>query len=60
MKTIALKGRGGGKISTLGGVLIEILSKSTPRVQELYLPIYHYLCQQVEQRVSNLILHLCP
>ena len=55
METIALNRRGGGKISTLGGLLIEVASKSTPCVRELYLPIYHYLCQLVEQRLSILI-----
>ena len=55
MKTIALKGRDGGKILILGGVLIKVLSKSTPRVKELYLPIYHYLCQKVEQSLPILI-----
>ena len=55
MKTILLNGMGGGKNSTSGGLLIEVASKNTPLAQALYLPSYHYLCQQVEQRLATLI-----
>ena len=55
MKTIALNGCGGGKISTAADLLIKVPWKSIRRVQELYLTIYHYLCQKVEQRLSIFI-----
>ena len=55
MKTIGINGRGGGKTSTLGGLLIKVASKSTPLAQKLYLLSYHYQCQLVEKRLSILI-----
>jgi len=53
MQTIALTGKGGGKLATVADILIEVPSRSTPRIQELHLPIYHYLCEQVELNLSE-------
>ncbi len=53
MKTLALTGEGGGKLVEVVDSLIAVPSKSTPRIQELHLPIYHYLCEQVELRLSS-------
>jgi len=54
MKTIALTGQGGGKLAMVADLLIDVPSLSTPRIQELHLPIYHYLCEQVEARIAAL------
>lgn len=54
MKTIALTGQGGGKLNVVADLLIDVPSRSTPRIQELHLPIYHYLCEQVEARIAVL------
>jgi len=54
MKTIALTGQGGGKLAAVADLLIDVPSRSTPRIQELHLPIYHYLCEQVEARIAAL------
>lgn len=53
MKSIALTGEGGGKVGELCDVLIEVPSKVTPRVQELHLAVYHYICEQVEFHLSE-------
>ena len=53
MQTIALTGEGGGKLATVADILIAVPSRSTPRIQELQLPIYHYLCEQVELNLSE-------
>ena len=50
MKTIALTGKGGGKVATQADLLIDIPSTVTPRIQEIHLPIYHHICEQVERR----------
>ncbi|WP_445772201.1 D-sedoheptulose-7-phosphate isomerase [Rheinheimera sp.] len=52
MKTIALTGQGGGKLALFADLLIDVPSKATPRIQEIHLPIYHYICQQVEARIA--------
>ena len=49
MKTIALTGNGGGKLFQYSDIMIEVPSTSTPRIQEIHLPIYHYMCEQIEK-----------
>ena len=39
-------------------LLISVPSKSTPRIQELHLPIYHFVCEQVELRLSSKVNHM--
>jgi D-sedoheptulose 7-phosphate isomerase len=49
MKTIGLTGAGGGKLALVSDLLLDVPSMSTPRIQELHMPIYHFICQQVEE-----------
>ena len=53
MKTIALTGQGGGKFKDIADLIIEVPSEKTPQIQELHLPIYHFLCEQVERRIES-------
>ena len=48
LSTIGLTGRGGGAMASLCDVLIDVPSISTPRVQEMHLVVYHYLCERIE------------
>jgi D-sedoheptulose 7-phosphate isomerase len=48
MKVISITGQGGGKISALADVAIKLPEKETYLIQELTLPIYHYLCAELE------------
>jgi D-sedoheptulose 7-phosphate isomerase len=50
IKTIALTGEDGGKLANLSTLLLCVPERSTPRVQELHLPIYHWLCEALEER----------
>ncbi len=49
-KTVALTGEGGGKLGELADIVIRVPERETFKVQELHLPIYHYLCAAVEAR----------
>ena len=49
MKTIGLTGNDGGKMKEYSDEIIKAPSNSTPRIQELHLPIYHYICEQIEK-----------
>ncbi len=49
MKTIALTGKGGGKLAALADVLLPVPSSDTPRIQEAHVAYYHYLCMEVER-----------
>ena len=51
MKTIGLTGNNGGKMREFSDILINVPSSSTPRIQELHLPIYHYICEQIEENL---------
>jgi D-sedoheptulose 7-phosphate isomerase len=48
MATIGMTGEGGGRMATLCDVLIDVPSRVTPRVQEMHLVIYHFLCEKIE------------
>lgn len=49
LKTIALSGRKGGKLKDLCDISILVNEDSTPYIQELHLPIYHWLCIELEK-----------
>ncbi len=46
--TIGLTGRGGGPLAGACDITIDAPGETTPDVQEMHLPIYHYLCRAVE------------
>jgi D-sedoheptulose 7-phosphate isomerase len=52
MKTIGMTGNTGGLISKYSDFLIDAPASQTPRIQELHLPIYHYICEEVEKSIS--------
>ncbi|MBQ7389851.1 MAG: SIS domain-containing protein [Clostridia bacterium] len=49
VKVIALTGRDGGDLKKISDVCIIAPESETYRIQELHLPIYHYLCAEVEK-----------
>ena len=52
MFTIAMTGAGGGKLAPLADVLLDVPSRATPRIQEVHICLYHFICQEVEARVA--------
>lgn len=49
--TIALTGAGGGRIAALADITIRMPETETYKVQELHLPVYHWLCAELERRL---------
>jgi len=49
MPTIALTGKSGGRLRPLSDITIAAPESETYLVQELHLPIYHYLCLMLEE-----------
>ena len=49
--TIALTGEGGGDVAPLTDYLLDVPSRSTPRIQEAHLFILHLLAGELEARV---------
>lgn len=48
LTVIALTGKGGGKLKEIADIWIGVPETETFKVQELHLPVYHYLCAQTE------------
>lgn len=51
--TLALTGERDSKLSALCDCAIKVPETETFKVQELHLPVYHYLCASVEDRIFN-------
>ncbi len=51
VKTIALTGAKDSKLSELSTVTVKVPETETYKVQELHLPVYHYLCAGVEKEL---------
>ena len=48
---IGLTGEGGGKLAPLCDATIRVPATDVARIQELHLPVYHSLCQMVEEAI---------
>lgn len=48
VKTLSLTGQNPSRLSKLSDITIRVPEIETFRVQELHLPVYHYLCARVE------------
>ena len=48
MTTIGLTGGSGGRLKELADMAIVVQADSTPDIQELHMPVYHYICKAVE------------
>lgn len=49
LKVIGMTGEEGGVLRKYADILINVPEKETYLVQELHLPIYHWLCMEVEK-----------
>ena len=48
MKVIAITGEGGGRMQELADICLKLPEKETYLIQELTLPVYHWLCAELE------------
>ena len=48
LQVIALTGAAGGMLRTIADICICVPQKETYKVQELHLPVYHCLCEEIE------------
>lgn len=49
MDTLALTGDGGGRLGELCSCVIAVPERETFKIQEYHLPVYHYLCSEMER-----------
>ena len=50
-KTIALTGKGGGKLAETADISLVISSDKTPRIQEAHITIGHIICELIEKEI---------
>lgn len=48
--TISLTGRTGGRLNGICDITIRVPESETYKIQELHLPVYHYICAELEKR----------
>jgi D-sedoheptulose 7-phosphate isomerase len=51
MSVIVLTGANGGVLENFANVILKAPSTSTPRIQEMHVMIYHYLCEVIEKKI---------
>ena len=51
LKTISLTGKNDSELSKLSSICIKAPEEETYKVQEYHLPIYHYICMELEKRI---------
>jgi D-sedoheptulose 7-phosphate isomerase len=49
LKSIGLTGRSGGDLALLADVTIKVPSDNVAEIQELHLPVYHWLSTELEE-----------
>lgn len=50
---ISLTGESGGKMKDYGGILLNVPSTDTPRIQESHIMIGHIICEMVERETTD-------
>lgn len=53
IKVIGLTGGTGGKLKEIVDICVTVPEKETYKIQELHLPVYHYICASVEEYFYN-------
>ena len=51
LKTLALTGSRNSKLLEICDVTVQVPETETFKIQELHLPVYHYLCAQLEEEL---------
>jgi D-sedoheptulose 7-phosphate isomerase len=54
LKSIALTGKSGGDLAPLADLAIKVPSDSVVEIQELHLPVYHWLSTELEEEFFKL------
>ncbi|MDQ6765924.1 MAG: SIS domain-containing protein [Verrucomicrobiota bacterium] len=50
LKTIILTGRSGGAVAAMANVALRVPADEVAEIQELHLPVYHWLCIELEEK----------
>ena len=50
IRSVILTGRTGGALAAIGDVVIRVPADNVVEIQELHLPVYHWLCIELERK----------
>ncbi len=50
---VSMTGEGGGKLGPFSNYLLDVSSRSTPRIQEVHLLLLHLMAQLLEERLAG-------
>ncbi|MBQ7386953.1 MAG: SIS domain-containing protein [Clostridia bacterium] len=53
LTVISMTGESGDALLYLSDICIRVPEHETYKVQELHLPVYHYICQKIEEHFFN-------
>lgn len=53
LSVVAMTGSGGGKLGPLADILLSVPSTLTPRIQEMHIMLYHYICERIEAHFAS-------
>ena len=53
MQVIGFTGKGGGKMSKLCDILVDVQSSNTMRIQETHITYFHVICDLVEKKLAG-------
>ena len=53
IKTVALTGKNESKLSEICDIAVRVPETETYKVQELHLPVYHYICAKTDKEFFN-------
>lgn len=53
MTSVALTGKGGGKLAPLVDILLDVPATVTPLIQQAHICVYHFLCAEIEARIAG-------
>lgn len=53
LKTVAITGKDGGKLSKFADISLVVPSEDTPRIQEVHILVIHILCELIENAVCK-------
>ncbi len=60
LTVIALTGEAGGKLRDVADICVRVPARRVDQVQELHLPVYHYLCAMLEETLFGVSPEVIP
>jgi len=53
MMVVGLTGKGGGQLGPETDILLDVPASQTPLIQQIHICLYHFICSEIEERISR-------